>query len=112
MLLINCPWCGPRDEEEFVFGGPASIERPSIEVSDAQWADYLFNRDNPLGLHRERWCHRAACGQWFNLLRHTVNHDIVAVYKMGEPAPVDAQCDQLLHETSVVDKTSAGRVGQ
>ena len=28
MLLIHCPWCGPRDESEFAFGGEADIQRP------------------------------------------------------------------------------------
>ena len=28
MLLIPCPWCGPRAEVEFTCGGEAHIERP------------------------------------------------------------------------------------
>jgi sarcosine oxidase subunit delta len=28
MLLIECPWCGPRDEIEFSYGGEAHRVRP------------------------------------------------------------------------------------
>ena len=28
MLLIPCPWCGPRDETEFRYGGQAGIVTP------------------------------------------------------------------------------------
>ena len=87
MLRIPCPWCGVRDETEFRFGGEAHVERPGLEVSDAEWADYLFNRENPKGLHYERWCHVYGCSQWFNVVRDTVTHEIHAVYEMGEPRP-------------------------
>ncbi len=87
MLRLNCPWCGTRDEIEFCFGGESHVERPGTDVSDAEWADYLFNRENPKGLHYERWCHTYGCGQWFNVVRDTVTHEIHAVYKMGESKP-------------------------
>jgi len=87
MLRIPCPWCGIRDETEFRFGGEAHVERPGLEVSDAEWADYLFNRENPKGLHYERWCHVYGCSQWFNVVRDTVTHEIHAVYEMGEAKP-------------------------
>ena len=87
MLRIPCPWCGVRDETEFRFGGEAHVERPGLEVSDAEWADYLFNRENPKGLHYERWCHVCGCSQWFNVVRDTVTHEIYAVYEMGEAKP-------------------------
>ncbi len=28
MLLIECPWCGERDESEFSYAGEAHIARP------------------------------------------------------------------------------------
>jgi sarcosine oxidase, subunit delta len=89
MLRISCPHCGPRDETEFRYGGESHIARPgpSAEVSDESWGDYLFGQRNNKGLHLERWCHSAGCGQWFNLARSTVTHEILAVYKMGEKAP-------------------------
>jgi heterotetrameric sarcosine oxidase delta subunit len=87
MMLLSCPWCGPRDEWEFVCGGSAHIARPPPEATDAEWGEYLFFRDNPKGLHHERWRHTHGCGQWFNVARHTVTHQVVWVYAMGEAPP-------------------------
>jgi sarcosine oxidase subunit delta len=89
MLLIPCPWCGERDETEFHCGGEAHIARPKqpAALSDDQWADYLFMRSNPRGIHFERWRHVHGCGRWFNLARDTVSDRILAVYPMGEPRP-------------------------
>jgi sarcosine oxidase subunit delta len=83
MMLLSCPCCGPRDEVEFVCAGTTDIARPALGASDAEWAEYLFFRDNPRGLHRERWRHAYGCGQWFNVARHTVSHEVVSVYAMG-----------------------------
>ena len=89
MHLIPCPWCGPREESEFACGGESHILRPAdpAAATDAEWADYLYLRTNPKGWHRERWVHRHGCRRWFNLLRHTVSHEIKAVYRMDEPPP-------------------------
>lgn len=87
MLRIPCPHCGVRDENEFAFGGEAHLERPPLEATDAEWTRYLFVRDNPLGVHAERWRHARGCGQWFNLQRHTLTHEIVAVYPNGAAPP-------------------------
>lgn len=85
MMLISCPFCGPRDETEFSCGGEAHIARPLAEnkISDADFADYLFIRDNPKGLFLERWRHSAGCRRWFNMARDTVTHEIVEIYPMG-----------------------------
>ncbi len=87
MLHIECPYCGRRDENEFSCGGEAHIARPQepAALSDAEWADYLFMRTNPKGVLAERWCHGVGCRRWFNVERDTVSHEILRVYKMGEP---------------------------
>ena len=82
MLLIPCPWCGPRAEPEYSFGGePAVRPVPAEQVSDATWADYLYNRANVKGVHRELWCHAGGCGQWFVVTRDTVTHAITGSAK-------------------------------
>ncbi len=85
MLIIPCPYCGPRDEIEFACGGEAHIARPLAEntITDAEFADYLFIRDNPKGIFLERWRHSAGCRRWFNVARDTVTHKILEVYPMG-----------------------------
>lgn len=89
MLRLTCPHCCPRDEIEFRCGGESRIARPGPPeaVSDETWADYLFNRINPKGVHYEQWLHRAGCRQWFNVARDTQNHAILAVYPIDEAAP-------------------------
>jgi heterotetrameric sarcosine oxidase delta subunit len=88
MLLIPCPWCGERDEVEFRYGGEAHISRADPAADDAVWADYLYMRNNPKSVLAERWMHQAGCRRWFNVLRDTVSHRIIAVYKIGErPGP-------------------------
>ena len=89
MLLIPCPWCGPREETEFSYGGEAHIIRPPkpYVLSDEEWGDYLFMRANPRGTHHEQWCHASGCRRWFNLTRDTVTYRIVSVYKIGDPPP-------------------------
>ena len=89
MLLIECPYCGPRDEIEFRYGGQAGIATPADPdaLDDAAWADYLFMRDNPKGPFAERWCHTAGCRRWFNAVRDTLTNEVLAVYRTGEPRP-------------------------
>lgn len=80
MLLIPCPWCGPRDEAEFHYGGQAHVPYPEdpAALSDQEWARYLFFRDNPRGPFAERWSHAAGCRRWFNALRDTSTNEILA----------------------------------
>ncbi len=87
MLRLSCPWCGTRDELEFSFVGESNVTRPTLDASDAVWSDYLFNKENPKGVHYEQWLHKYGCGRWFNIVRDTVTHEIYAVYGMGEPKP-------------------------
>jgi heterotetrameric sarcosine oxidase delta subunit len=55
--------------------------RPAADVDDARWSDYLFNRTNPKGAHDERWLHAYGCGRWFNAVRDTVTHEVLATYQ-------------------------------
>ncbi len=89
MLLIACPWCGPRDEVEFAYGGEAHRVRPEqpADVPADRWADYLFMRTNAKGLHLERWVHAHGCRRWFNVARDTTTERIHAVYRAGERPP-------------------------
>ncbi len=89
MLLIECPWCGPREQGEFSPGGEAYIARPRAPetLSDEAWADYLFMRKNPRGRHLEQWVHTYGCRRWFNVERDTVTYRIRSVYRIGVAPP-------------------------
>ena len=65
MLLIECPYCGPR-ASEFSCGGEADIARPlhPEQLTDREWGDYLFMRRNPVARIASSGCTRrvAAAG--------------------------------------------------
>ena len=89
MFIIECPYCGPRDQVEFSYGGEAHRVRPasSQQMSDEEWAEFLFMRTNPKGILAERWNHAAGCRQWFNMLRNTATDEIIAIYPSGAERP-------------------------
>jgi sarcosine oxidase, subunit delta len=89
MLLIVCPYCGPRPELEFRYGGEAHVARPAATagLDDNDVASALFLRTNARGVHAERWRHIHGCGRFFNCLRDTVSDHILATYKSDEPRP-------------------------
>jgi heterotetrameric sarcosine oxidase delta subunit len=87
MMQIPCIRCGLRDENEFVCGGTSHLRRPELTETDESWGHYLFFRENPKGLHLERWRHVQGCGVWFNLARDTVTHEVRSVYAITEAPP-------------------------
>ena len=73
--MIRCPWCGERDEVEFSLRRrrPRSPTRADpAALSDEEWAQFLFFRDNPKGAFAERWVHTHGCRRWFDVVRDTV----------------------------------------
>jgi sarcosine oxidase subunit delta len=76
MQLIDCPWCGPREEVEFHYGGQAGVAYPAApaELSDEEWARFVFHRANPKGPLHERWSHSAGCRRWFTAVRDTATY--------------------------------------
>ena len=89
MMLIDCPFCGPRNESEFSNGGEAHIVRPEdpSQLNDEEWADFLFMKKNTRGIFAERWMHAQGCRRWFNAIRDTRTHEILHIYKTGEQPP-------------------------
>ena len=90
MQLIECPYCGPREEVEYHYGGQAHVAYPTdtAALSDTEWADFLFFRDNPKGPFAERWLHSSGCRRWFNAIRDPGTHQMLAVYRLDQPKPV------------------------
>ena len=97
MLVIECPYCGPRPELEFSHGGEAHVLRPAPpdSVSAEDWVGFLYLRKNIKGVHAERWRHVRGCARFFNALRDTTTDQFVATYRCGEVPPttgVPASC--------------------
>ena len=81
-MIIDHPLLGPRDAQEFVILGDASlIDRPDWHSDDAAEAfyEYQYLRDNPAGTHRELWYHEMGDRSWLIVTRDTVSHAILKV---------------------------------
>ena len=61
-------------------------ENPAA-LTDEEWAEYLFFRDNPKGPFAERWCTALGCRRWFNVVRDTATYEVLAVYTNTDPRP-------------------------
>ena len=88
MLLLTCPYCGREaDETELAPGGEAHLKRSGPGSSEDAFQAYLFLRDNPKGVHFERWRHAMGCGKWFLAARCTVTLEVFATYPAQSPEP-------------------------
>ncbi len=91
MIIIECPNCGPRNSGEFRFGGEYNPRPKNMkEITNEKWTDYVFLRENKVGVQKEWWYHRAGCGTWFLAERHTKSNEVVKTY-MWEPANVNKE---------------------
>ncbi len=93
MLLIKCPNCGKRNVSEFRFGGEYK-PRPKgpVKATDSAWTDYIFTRENKLGMQVEWWHHRAGCGLWFLATRHTKTNKIEETH-LWQPSSAPGEQD-------------------
>ena len=95
MLILRCPVCGAdADETELSAGGEAHITRHGPGSSDADFTGYLFHRENPRGVHFERWRHAYGCGKWFLMARDTMTLEVYGVNKAQTtepPADIEAK---------------------
>lgn len=80
-MRINCPYCGERSLDEFVYQGDASLTRPDPSAPDAAdtFYAYGYERANVAGTHKELWYHSAGCHAWLVVSRDTRTHEISAV---------------------------------
>ncbi|MDE1906872.1 MAG: sarcosine oxidase subunit delta [Rhodospirillales bacterium] len=78
-MRITCPHCGERGVEEFTYTQDAERTRPGEAATEAEWAEYIYLRDNLKGPRKEYWYHGAGCHAWLVVERDVSNHDILAV---------------------------------
>ena len=91
MLYLACPYCGVDAEEtELHPGGEAHLTRRSVGADDEAFADYLFQRENPRGVHFERWRHAHGCGKWFHAARCTATLEVFGTYGAQTTEPPEA----------------------
>ena len=88
MLTLHCPCCDTQaDETELTPGGEAHLKRFGPGASDADFTAYLFERENPKGVHFERWRHSYGCGKWFLAARCTVTLQVFGTYPAQTTQP-------------------------
>lgn len=86
-MLISCPYCGPRDVIEFTYQGDGTRTRPDPASTDAEaWHDWVYQRTNPAGSHREIWQHSGGCRAHMLVVRDTLTHRIDTVEPLGHEA--------------------------
>jgi heterotetrameric sarcosine oxidase delta subunit len=77
-FLLPCPYCGPRDVNDFATTGEASI-RPKQQPTLGELTEYVYFRRNVAGVQREWWQHRLGCGAWFVVERDTRTNEVLKV---------------------------------
>ncbi|WP_305970598.1 MULTISPECIES: sarcosine oxidase subunit delta [unclassified Mameliella] len=88
MLTFQCPYCGVQaDETELHAGGEAHLTRHGPGSSDKDFEAYLFMRQNPKGVHFERWRHVNGCGKWFHAARCTMTLEVFGAYPAQTTEP-------------------------
>lgn len=76
MLLIPCPNCGPRAEEEFAYGGPARVlPRLDGKADAAAWHQAVHSGGTSATIQSEFWYHHAGCESWVTLQRNLRSHE-------------------------------------
>ena len=77
-MLIPHPLLGLRDAQEFTYLGDAALlDRPDPAAGEAAFADYVYLRDNPAGVHHELWFHEQGDRSWLVVTRNTLTHEIL-----------------------------------
>lgn len=79
MKIMICPLNGPRNISEFTYGGEVREMPDQNTCTDQEWADYVFNKDNLIGVVREWWMHTPS-SYWFIAERHTATDEILCTY--------------------------------
>lgn len=85
MLVIVCPFCGPRNSDEFTYQGERR-PRPDVASSDeSAWRNYLYMKSNESGWVYERWFHVSGCRRFLQIERHTASNEIRTITPLGGP---------------------------
>jgi heterotetrameric sarcosine oxidase delta subunit len=91
MLLVPCPWCGPRGSQEFRFVGDARTRPDPAATSPEEWRAYLYFEDNQDTWAVETWFHRAGCRRYFVAERHRVTNEIRATRRPAAQLRMERQ---------------------
>ena len=85
MKILTCPINGPRPMSEFAYGGELREMPDPVRATDAEWTDYVFNRNSVPCIKREWWCHTSS-GVWFIAERDTVSDVVLRTFLYSKSA--------------------------
>ena len=80
---MHCPLNGPRNINEFIYGGEVNEMPDPKTTTDRDWAHYIFHNENLAGVVKEWWMHGPS-SYWFIAERNTVTDEIIRTYDSGE----------------------------
>ena len=72
VLRLDCPHCGPRPADEWVYG---EVPDPPdyLTEGDERDVDRGFMMSNTEGVKVERWFHAGGCRRWQTITRDTTH---------------------------------------
>ena len=83
MKIIHCPLNGPRNAQEFVYGGEVEAMPDPNACSDQEWSAFVLLENNTKGVVREWWCH-GPTNYWFIAERDTATDAFIRTYPASD----------------------------
>lgn len=77
MILVPCPWCGPRNASDLRYVGETSSRPDPNSATPEEWRAYLYLHSNPAGPTTETWYCRG-CRRYFVAERDTVTNAFIS----------------------------------
>lgn len=69
---------------EFAYLGDATVKRPAPKKAKTEdWQNFVYNRQNPRGPHKELWQHNGGCRLVLEVSRDTLSHEILGTKATG-----------------------------
>jgi len=87
-MLLSCPWCGPRELEEFRFRCVATQARDATGRGTPSSYAAVYERTNAPDSSTEYWQHDRGCRAWLVVQRNPSTAQVLAVrlLETGEAA--------------------------
>lgn len=80
MKRLACPFCGPRELEEFAFH--KTVPEPGATPFAA-----VYERVNRVDSSIEHWQHLHGCRAWLLVRRNPASGEVLEVRELGKVAP-------------------------
>ena len=78
-MLLSCPWCGPRELEEFRFRSVVAAGSDATARSASRAFAEVYERTNVPDANIEYWQHDRGCRAWLVVQRDPSTSAVLAV---------------------------------